>query len=112
MGRIKLHLIFLKNAPSSPFRFLGTLHVLFSDSITPISCNPTKIITTPNNKYHSLPPEVKNLPTKEEITPKEVNVIIIPKEKNKEYLKAVFCHFYHIYLHNLLLKEVRKVYKD
>ncbi|GAE02302.1 hypothetical protein CBO05C_1992 [Clostridium botulinum B str. Osaka05] len=82
-----------KKAPSIPFLFLGTLHDLFLDSITPISCKPTKSIIIPSNKYHSFPPDVNNLPTKEEIIPKKVKVIIIPKEKNKEYLKAVFLSF-------------------
>ena len=83
-----------KNAPSTPFLFLGTLHALFLDSITPISCRPTKSIIIPSNKYHNFPPDVNNLPTKEEIIPNKVKVIIIPKEKNKEYLKAVFLSFF------------------
>ncbi len=80
-------------APSRPFLFLGTLQELLLYSMTPISCNPTKSITIPNNKYHNLLPDTNSLPTKEDIIPKEVKVIIIPKEKNKEYLKAVFLSF-------------------
>lgn len=82
-----------KKAPNIPLLFLGTLHELCLDSITPISCNPTKSIIIPSNIYQSLPPPVNNLPAKDAIIPNEVNVIIIPKEKNTEYFRAVFLLF-------------------